>query len=65
MVGRTSPTGRAQVVTAPALLNVKAGRMSFKLVNNGTVAYDRIVVGSDGDEVARSKLVHPSHSAHC
>jgi len=50
---------------APALLNVKAGRMSFKLVNNGTVAYDRIVIGSDGDEVARSKLVHPSHSAHC
>ena len=61
------PAGSTKVTLSdykftPSNLTVKPGKVSFFLVNTGTVSHDMVVSGSAGNAVAHSELVQPGNS---
>jgi uncharacterized cupredoxin-like copper-binding protein len=65
--GGGAPAGSTKVTMTdykfnPADLNVKAGKVSFLLVNSGGVSHDMVVMSADGKQMGRSELVQPGNS---
>jgi plastocyanin len=46
----------------PNNITVKPGKVTFFLVNTGTVSHDMVVSGSDGKSVGHSELLQPGNS---
>jgi uncharacterized cupredoxin-like copper-binding protein len=48
---------------APADLTVKSGKVTFLLVNTGSVSHDMVVMSADGSKsIGRSELIQPGDS---
>ena len=47
----------------PSAINASAGKVTFYLVNSGSVAHDLVVIGPDGKKVAGSELVQAGNTS--
>ena len=66
--GGSQPAGSIKVNMTefkfdPSTINAPAGKVTFFLVNSGTVAHDMVVMGPGGDRIAASELVQPGNSS--
>ncbi|HKF19184.1 MAG TPA: cupredoxin domain-containing protein [Candidatus Dormibacteraeota bacterium] len=48
---------------APSAISAPAGKVTFYLVNSGSVAHDLVVIGPDGKKVAGSELVQAGNTS--
>jgi plastocyanin len=60
--GSSQPPGSIKVTMTefkfdPASISAKSGKVTFFLVNSGSVAHDMVVLGPDGKRLASSDLV--------
>jgi plastocyanin len=65
--GSGQPAGSIKVTMTefkfdPAAISAKSGRVTFFLVNSGSVAHDMVVQGPDGTKLASSDLVQGGDS---
>jgi uncharacterized cupredoxin-like copper-binding protein len=66
--GSNAPPGATMVTLsefkfAPSSISVKAGSVTFSLVNSGTVSHDMLISDSTGKVLAKSSLISPGASA--
>jgi len=47
----------------PSSISAPAGKVTFYLVNSGSVAHDLVVIGPDGKKVAGSELVQAGNTS--
>jgi plastocyanin len=47
----------------PSTIDAPPGKVTFYLVNSGSVAHDLVVIGSDGKKVAGSELVQAGNTS--
>lgn len=47
----------------PSAISAPAGKVTFYLVNSGSVAHDLVVIGPDGKKVAGSELVQAGNTS--
>ena len=47
----------------PSTIDAPAGKVTFYLVNSGSVAHDLVVIGPDGKKVAGSELVQAGNTS--
>lgn len=62
------PAGSIKVVMTefkfdPSSISAKSGKVTFFLVNSGSVAHDMVVLGPDGKRVAGSDLVQAGNNS--
>ena len=62
------PAGSTKVTMSeykfdPADISVKSGKVTFLLVNSGTMSHDMVLMSSDGSKsLGRSELIQPGNS---
>jgi uncharacterized cupredoxin-like copper-binding protein len=66
--GASQPAGSIKVNMTefkfdPSTISAPTGKVTFFLVNSGTVAHDMVVMGPGGDRIAASELVQPGNSS--
>lgn len=66
--GGGQPAGSIKVTMTefkfdPSAISAKSGKVTFFLVNSGTVAHDLVVLGPDGKRIAGSELVQAGNSS--
>ncbi len=66
--GGGQPAGSIKVTLTefkfdPSAISAPAGKVTFYLVNSGSVAHDLVVIGPDGKKVAGSELVQAGNTS--
>ena len=66
--GAAQPAGSIKVTMTefkfdPSAISAPAGKVTFYLVNSGSVAHDLVVMGPDGKKVAGSELVQAGNTS--
>lgn len=66
--GAAQPAGSIKVNMTefkfdPAAISAGSGKVTFYLVNSGSVSHDLVVIGPDGKRVAGSELVQPGNTS--